>query len=144
MKQLNGKITLSYRQNKDNYKHDLYIIVKDELSRLPVIEIMVSTENVSEIFSNVAEIPMSYDIYENSERLGKTVNHFSVTLPINATRNSSREDREAAATRIIKYWLAEQPNKDDLSPSYHFGSKNSFQTLPDGTQTVTFTVREYH
>ena len=140
MKQLNGKVTLSYRQNKDNYKHDLYITVKDKLSRLPVIEIMVSSENVSEIFSNVAEIPMTYEIYENSERLGKTMTHFSVTLPIFPTTYADKEDVAKAAILI---WHLKQPNKDDLSPSYYFGSKGTFLTLPDGTQTVTFTVREY-
>jgi hypothetical protein len=143
MKELAGKVTLSYRQNRDSYKHDLYIEVRDESSRLPVLEIKIAAEEVSEVFSNMAEIPMTYEFYENSDRLGKTSTHYSMTLFLPPDTPNYGKQKEFAATTLIKAWHDAQEDREKLEPSYYFGSKNTFKDTPGGDQTVTFSVRRY-
>ena len=141
MKSLNGKITLTYRQNRDNHKHDLYIEIVDELSRLHIAEIKVDADNVSELFSSLCEIPMSFEILDRTDKLGRSYTNSTVTLKL--PDGTTYKDRNAVSTQLVKDWHSQQENKENIVPSFYFGSKSSYDRLPDGTKTVTFSVREF-
>jgi hypothetical protein len=136
--ELQGTVTFSYRQNNENYKHDLYITVKDSGSRIEAIEIKVNAESISEVFSGLAEVPVSYEPCSNPERLGKTRTSYKVTLPVPKSK-----DREAMANRVIAAWHTDQPNRECLFPSYYLDSQDSFTYVSDGNYNVNFTVRRY-
>jgi hypothetical protein len=141
MKQLNGKITLTYRQNKDTDKHDLHIKIRDEQSRMFVAEIKVDADNVSELFSSLYEIPMSYEILDSTDKLGRSYTNFTVTL--NLPEGTTYANRDAVSTQLVQDWHSQQENKENIVPSFYFGSKSSYNRLPGGTETVTFGVREF-
>lgn len=138
MDELQGKITFSYRQNKENSGRDLYITVKDTNSRNRVIEIKIDSEDVSLIFAGLGEVPVTYEPCSNPDRLGKTMKHFRVTLPV-----PDSSDRKVMAKWVIESWHENQPNKELLFPSYYLDSQDSFTHVSDGNYNVNFTVRRY-
>ena len=139
MSELQGKVTFSYLQNRDDHKHDLYITVRDANSRTEVVVVIkIDSEDISEVFSGLAEVPVTYEPCSNPERLGKTMTHYKVTLPV-----PKSTDRTAMANRVIAAWHADQPNRECLFPSYYLHSQDSFNYVSDGNYNVNFTVRRY-